>query len=130
MPFTKPFSETVRERAQHDPLFRRGLLQEAVQCYLNGEMEVGKIIMLDVIHATGGFKALSELTQRHPKSLMRMFSRTGNPQARNLFEILQRLREHEDVRFEVTAVEGVEEPQEEDEEQEGADTLQPASAVR
>ena len=132
MPLTKPFSETVRERARQEPSFRRGLLQEAVQCYLNGEMQVGKTIMLDVIHATGGFKALSELTQRHPKSLMRMFSRTGNPQARNLFDVISRLREHEDIRFEVTSLQGAEEPQdaEETEELEGADIGEASAAVQ
>ena len=89
MSLTQDVHLTFQERAVRDVGFRNALFAEAVQCFLNGEMGVGKTIMRDVIHATGGFKALSELTQRHPKSLMRMFSRTGNPQARNLFEVIQ-----------------------------------------
>ena len=63
---------------------------------------------------------------------MRMFSRTGNPQARNLFEVILRLREHEDIRFEVTAVQGAEEPQDEEEteEPEGADIVEASAAVQ
>ena len=132
MPLTQDVHLTFQERAVRDVGFRNALFAEAVQCFLNGEMGVGKTIMRDVIHATGGFKALGELTQRHPKSLMRMFSPAGNPQARNLFEVIQRLREHEDIRFEVTSVQGAEEPQdaEETEEPEGADIGETSAAVR
>lgn len=130
MPYTKPFSETVRERARREPSFRRGLLQEAVQCYLSGEPEVGKVILRDYINASVGFRKLAEETHHSPKSLMRMLSPSGNPKSNNLFQIIQRLQEHEGIRFEIAALEGAEEPQEEDKEHEGADTPQPAAAGR
>jgi hypothetical protein len=41
---------------------------------------------------------------RHsPKSLMRMLGPSGNPQARNLFEIVDYLQRKEKVRFKVAA---------------------------
>ncbi len=51
--------------------------------------------MRDYINATIGFEELSRLTRRPAKSLMRMLGPKGNPQARNLFEVighLQRVR--------------------------------------
>jgi hypothetical protein len=57
-----------------------------------------------------GFDELSRLTGKAPQSLMRMLSRTGNPQARNLFEVIRVLQEHEgvhaDVRFKRRPAEG------------------------
>jgi hypothetical protein len=44
---------------------------------------------------------LSEITHRSAKSLIRMLGPRGNPQARNLFEIVKYLQETEGVQFEV-----------------------------
>ena len=130
MPLTKSFHEIVQEQARSDPLFRKGLLQEAAECFLNGEPWVCRGLLHDYVEASVGIRGLAEMTGRSPRSLMRLLGKTGNPQARTLLEVIQRLREHEDLRFEVTTLEGAEEPQEEDEEHEGADTLQPTAAVR
>src|SRR5207245_8682696 len=51
--------------------------------------------------ATVGFTKLSDVTHRSAKSLMRMLGPRGNPQARNLFEIVAYLQQAEGVRFEV-----------------------------
>lgn len=104
MPLTRSFRETVMERAERDPEFRQGLLLEAMNCLLEGDIAPAMIILRDYINATVGFRQLAEETHRSPKSLMRMFSPSGNPQARNLFEVIGRLQEHEGVRLEVTAV--------------------------
>lgn len=50
-----------------------------------------------------GFEKLGHKTERSAKSLMRMFGPSGNPQARNLFEIIGYLQKHEDG-LEVRAV--------------------------
>ena len=57
----------------------------------------------DYINATVGFEELGGLVALHksPKSLMRMFGPAGNPQARNLFEVINCLQEREALRFEV-----------------------------
>ncbi len=103
MPLTRDFKETVRARAQRDPAFRRALLQEGVECLLSGDLDTGKVVIRDYINATVGFEQLGSLTERQPKGLMRMFSPTGNPQARNLFEVIACLQDHEGVHLEVTA---------------------------
>ena len=93
-----------RPRAQRDPAFREGLLKEGVDCLLAGEVDTGKIVLRDYINATIGFEELGSLTNKPPKSLMRMFGRAGNPHARNLFEVISRIQQHEGVRLEVKAV--------------------------
>ena len=97
MALTRDFKETVKKRVQTDPVFREELLKEGVQCLVSGDMDTGKTILRDYINATVGFEELGDLTDNSPKSLMRMFGPKGNPQAKNLFEIiecLQKMRRH------------------------------------
>ncbi len=104
MALTRDFKETVQSRAQHDPAFREGLLKEGVECLLSGDVHTGKILLRDYINATIGFEQLASLTNKSPKSLMRMFGPAGNPQARNLFEVIGHAQRHEGVQLQVTAV--------------------------
>jgi len=60
-------------------------------------------VLRDYINATIGFNELAEITQRSPKSLMRMLGPSGNPGARNLFAILIALQRKERVRFRLRA---------------------------
>lgn len=104
MALTRDFKETVRERLQRDPSFREALLKEAVECFLAGDVETGKSLLRDHVNATIGFVELGGLTDKSPKSLMRMLGPNGNPHACNLFEIIGRLQEREGVHLEVRAV--------------------------
>src|SRR6202035_4163049 len=101
MALTRDFKETIRARVKRDPGFRKALLREGVENFLSGDVETGKIILRDFINATVGFTKLSDATHRSAKSLMRMLGPSGNPQARNLFEIVAYLQRSEGVRFEV-----------------------------
>ncbi len=92
-----------RSRIDRDPVFREELLKEGVQCLLSGDVEVGKAVLRDYINATIGFEELGGLTGKSPKSLMRMFGPTGNPQARNLFEVIGCLQQREGLRLKVQA---------------------------
>ena len=67
-------------------------------------MDTGKAILRDYINATIGFDALGTVTAKSPKSLMRMFGPKGNPQARNIFEIIAHLQKMEGIHFKVQAV--------------------------
>ena len=104
MALTRDFKDAVQARARRDPAFREGLLQEGVECLLSGDVETGKIVLRDYINATIGFDELGARTNRSPKSLMRMFGPAGNPQARNLFEVIGQIQRHEGVQLEVRAV--------------------------
>jgi hypothetical protein len=101
MPLTRDFKETIRARVKRDRGFRKALLREGIENFLCGDVETGKIILRDFVNATVGFAKLSDVTHRSAKSLMRMLGPRGNPQARNLFEIVAYLQHAEGVRFEV-----------------------------
>lgn len=104
MPLTRDFKETIKARVERDAAFREQMLKSGVECLLGGELDVGKIVLRDYINATIGFEELGRLTGKSPKSLMRMFGPEGNPQARNLFEVIRHLQRSEGVQLEVTAV--------------------------
>ena len=104
MGLTQEFKSTVRARVQRDPAFREALLRDGVECLIGGDVETGKAVLRDYINATLGFEGLAALTDKSPKSLMRMFGPKGNPQARNLFEVIGCLQAREGVRLEVRAV--------------------------
>jgi hypothetical protein len=103
MPLTRPFRETVLERAQADPKFRVGLLTEAAECFLSGEVGAAKILLRDYVNATIGFQALGEEIEKQPKSLMRMLSEKGNPRAENLASLIASLQRYEGISFHVEA---------------------------
>ena len=67
-------------------------------------MDIGKAVLRDYINATIGFERLGNLTDKSPNSLMRMFSLKGNPQARNLIEIIGHLQKRGGLYFKVRAV--------------------------
>ena len=104
MTLTRDFKETIQSRIERDPAFREELLKEGVECLLSGDVDTGKAVLRDYINATIGFQELGELTEKLPKSLMRMFSPNGNPQARNLFQVIGRLQEREGLHLKVEAV--------------------------
>jgi hypothetical protein len=99
MLLTKNFRETVQARAKSDPAFRRGLLSEAVECLLSGELELGKELLRDYINATLEFPRLAVRTKLHVKTVHQMFGPKGNPTAKNLLEIVACLQQAEGVRF-------------------------------
>jgi hypothetical protein len=101
MALTKDFKETVRERLQREPAFRKALLKEAIESFIAGDVETGKAVLRDYINGTIGFEELSGRTHTPKQSLMRMLGPKGNPQARNLFEVLAQLQQAEGVNFQL-----------------------------
>ena len=107
MALTRDFRETVQARAKRDPAFREGLLSDAIESLLSGEVSLGKKLLRDYINATVGFPKLATHTKIHVKTLHQMFGPSGNPTARNLFEIVAYLQHAEGVRFEVRSARAV-----------------------
>ncbi len=103
MGLTKEFRETVYNRAQLDGAFRKALLTEALNAYLNGDELTGKSVLRDVINATVGFKQLATDLGKPSKSLHRMLGPNGNPNTVNFFAILQVLQKRVGVRLTVKA---------------------------
>ena len=102
MALTRAFKETVQARIRQDRKYREELLREGVECLLAGDLDTGKAILRVYINATIGFEKLSRLTGRPAKSLMRMLGPRGNPQARNLFEVIGQLQRIEGLHFELS----------------------------
>jgi hypothetical protein len=102
MPLTRSFKETIKEQLANVK-FRREFLREAVANMVAGDLETAKAVLREYINGTVGFIALGEALSKSPKSLMRMLSREGNPQARNLFEIVALLQEIDGTVLEVRA---------------------------
>jgi len=103
MALTREFRQTVQARVQRDPAFANALLGEAVQAMVAGDLESGKSLARDYINATVGFEHLGRRLDVSPKSLMRMFSASGNPQARNLFAVLDVLQADAGITLRVVA---------------------------
>ena len=102
MPLTRDFKQTVQARIARDRAYRKELLREGVECLLTGDLDTGKALLRDYINATIGFEKLSDMTGTPSKSLMRMLGPKGNPQARNLFEIIRYLQRAEGLQFELS----------------------------
>jgi len=68
---------------------------------LSGDVDTGKTILRDCIKATVGFEKLGEATGAPSRSLIRMFGPRGNPQTKNLFNVIGYLQKRAGVRLHV-----------------------------
>jgi len=92
---TRKFSDTIKDDLETNAEFRGALLSEAMACMVSGDVETGKVVLREYVNGTIGFLKLGAALGRSPKSLMRMLSPQGNPQARNLFEMVAYLQKAE-----------------------------------
>ena len=97
MPITRKFRETILSRAEHDVVFRRQMLTEAVNEMLTGDLEAGRAMLRDYINATITFEKLAKKMGKSSKSIHRMLGPRGNPRAENILEIIKILQAHEHV---------------------------------
>jgi len=103
MALTRSFKQTVKARVASDPAFKEALLTEGLNALLEGDLETGKAVLRDYINATVGFQVLANAIEVPPKSLMRMFSPSGNPSVENLFAVIRHLQQASGVTLEVRA---------------------------
>jgi len=103
MALTRDFKATIQARALRDAGFRQGLLVEGIESLLAGDTETGEVLLRDYINATIGFEGLALLIKTPSKSLLRMFSPSGNPTAKNLFAVLYTLQQKEGVQLHIQA---------------------------
>jgi DNA-binding phage protein len=90
---------TVTERARREPAFAKALLDEALTFFLNGEPDVARLALRDLVNATIGFEHLATVTGKPAKSLHRMLSARGNPSMDNLATIISALQKRLKVRL-------------------------------
>ena len=103
MPPTRDYRETFRERAQDEPEFREELLKVAARCMLNGEPEVGRIMLRDFVVAAIGIDELSQKIGKSRESLEDVLSDGSDPRADDLLGIVAAIAEHEGLVLDVQA---------------------------
>jgi DNA-binding phage protein len=102
MATTRKFGDTIKRDLENSQEFRLALLGETINCMASGDVDTGKIALREYTIGTLGFVALGDAVGKSPKSLMRMLSPEGNPNIRDLFEIVAYLQKREGttIRFE------------------------------
>ncbi len=100
MALTRNFKETIYARVQRDKRFRQTLFTEALNLYLQGDVDTGKAVLRDLINATMGFEALAAEINKPSKSVHRMLAPSGNPTTENFFAIIHALQVNAGVRLE------------------------------
>ena len=104
MVLSRDSTVTIVDRVRRDPAFAVGLLDEAVSLFLNGEPEVARLVLRDLVNGTIGFEGLAIATSKSSKSLHRMLSAKGNPTMDNLTLIFGVLRRELQVEIQVQMV--------------------------
>jgi len=84
-----------------DRRYREGLLPEAPEFFLAGDLDAGKLLLRDYVNATIDFQKLSKLMKKKHTSLKRTLERNGNPAADNLFAMTRLLQHQEGVTLKV-----------------------------
>lgn len=104
MVLTRSFKETVLARAQSDAAFSQALLNEAATLFLNGEPEIAKQVLRELVNATVGFEQLAVTIHKPSKSLHRMLSKQGNPTMQSLSSIFAALAKflHVNIKIQMT----------------------------
>lgn len=96
MPLTRAFKETVMAMCE-DPEYRKALLLEALEAYLEDDIVVGNSLMRDYLNGTGAFAEVADELQIHEAGLRRMMSATGNATAKNLFRLFKVCQRREGI---------------------------------
>lgn len=106
MPLTRPYEETIKERAQWDPVYRAMLLPDTIDLLLSDDVRVGKISLHHCIYATIGYEKLGELMGKSPDDIKRMCHPDYDTSVNDLFEIIGHVQRHEGIRLEVKVCSG------------------------
>lgn len=104
MALARDYKETINKRAKQDPEFAKALLDEALALFINGEPDVARLILRDLVNSTIGFEELARKTSKPNKSIQRMLSANGNPTMDSLSIILKAISEKLNVNVEVHSV--------------------------
>jgi len=104
MALTRDFKETVMERVRNDPEFAQELLNEAATLILNGEPDIAKSVLRDLVNSTVGFEGLDQALHKPSKSHHRMLSKSGNPGMDNLSAIFAAIKDVLHVKIETSVI--------------------------
>jgi DNA-binding phage protein len=89
MPLSREFKELVVARAENDPDFRKGMIVEAINMILGGEIVAGRIMLRDYINATGAMDDLCRELHKHKSAINRMLGPSGNPTLESIVPLIR-----------------------------------------
>ncbi len=92
MALTRDYNEIINDRLRNDPEFATALFDEAISLFLNGESDIARVVMRDLVNATIGFEKLAKEVNKPSKSLHRMLTAKGNPTMDSLTSIFKALK--------------------------------------
>jgi len=101
MPLSREFKELVVARAEEDPEFRRGLITEALNMILQGEITAGRLMLRDYINATGAMSDIARKLKKQKTAIVRMLGPNGNPTLENFVPIVKACAEREKIELSV-----------------------------
>lgn len=96
MALTREFKDTVMELCK-DPKYRKALLLEALESYLEGDIVVGNSLLRDYLNGTQAFGEVARNLQMQEAGLRRMVGPRGNATAKNLFRLFKVCQDREGI---------------------------------
>ncbi|MCY4100291.1 MAG: transcriptional regulator [Rhodobacteraceae bacterium] len=103
MALTRDFKDLVKQRADRDPEFRRGLVIYAMEAFLDNDLNTCKASLRTYVKATIGFEKFGKELGKQPTSLRGMLSESRNPLANNLVAIICFLKKREGIEIKISA---------------------------
>lgn len=82
-----------------DPEYRKRLLLEALESYLEGDIAVGNAMLRDYLNGTKAFDEVAHEMQMKEAGVRRMVSPKGNATAKNLFRLFKVCQTREGIRL-------------------------------
>lgn len=97
MTLSKQFEDIVVTKAKNDPDFRKGLIVEAINMILEGEITAGRLMLRDYINATGAMDDICKKLGKHKPAISRMLGPSGNPTLESIVPVIKACAEREDI---------------------------------
>ena len=97
MPLSRDFKKLIVARADNDPDFRKGLIIEAINMILSGEITAGRLMLRDYINATGAMDDICEQLNKHKSSINRMLGPSGNPTLESIVPVIKACSDREKI---------------------------------
>lgn len=101
MVLTRKFRETVQLRVKQDPEYRKELIIEATNAFLDGDISTSKKLLRDYFNATEALPSLARELAQDEKSIRRMIGPRGNPTLNNFINLLGACKKRENLDLKV-----------------------------
>ncbi len=101
MALTREFKETVQVRVKQDPAYRKELIIEATNAFLEGDIDTGKTLLRNYLNATESVRSIARELDLEEKSIRRMIGPNGNPTLKNFVNLIRECQKRENLHLKV-----------------------------